>query len=53
MGTINVEGIGTVQIQGDQPTPEEAKTIFELTKRQKIKIIKKRILNFKKDFIRF
>ena len=36
MGTINVEGIGTVQIQGDQPTPEEAKTILKAVEAKKL-----------------
>jgi hypothetical protein len=36
MGTINVEGIGTVQIQGAQPTPEEARTILKAVEAKKL-----------------
>jgi hypothetical protein len=36
MGTINVEGIGTVQIQGDQPTQEEARTILKAVETKKL-----------------
>ena len=35
MGTINVEGIGTVQIKGDQPTPEEARIILKAAEAKK------------------
>ena len=36
MGTINVEGIGTVQIQGDQPTQEEARVILKAVEAKKL-----------------
>ena len=36
MGTINVEGIGTVQIKGDQPTPEEARIILKAAEAKKL-----------------
>jgi hypothetical protein len=36
MGTINVEGIGTVQIQGAQPTPEEARVILKAVEAKKL-----------------
>ena len=36
MGTINVEGLGTVQIQGDQPTPEEARVILKAVEAKKL-----------------
>jgi len=35
MGTINVEGIGAVQIKGDQPTPEEARIILKAAEAKK------------------
>ena len=36
MGSINVEGIGTVQIQGAQPTPEEARVILKAVEAKKL-----------------
>jgi hypothetical protein len=36
MGTINVEGIGTVQIQGTQPTQEEARVILKAVEAKKL-----------------
>jgi hypothetical protein len=36
MGSINVEGIGTVQIQGVQPTPEEARVILKAVEAKKL-----------------
>jgi len=36
MGTINVEGIGTVQIQGNQPTQEEARVILKAVESKKL-----------------
>jgi hypothetical protein len=36
MGTINVEGIGTIQIQGAQPTPEEARVILKAVEAKKL-----------------
>jgi hypothetical protein len=35
MGTINVEGIGAVQIQGDTPTPEESRIILKAVEAKK------------------
>jgi hypothetical protein len=36
MGSINVEGIGTVQIQGAKPTPEEARVILKAVEAKKL-----------------